>query len=131
MAQGFRDLKVWQASKQLALLVYRLTSSFPRCELHGITRQMRAAAVSIPANIAEGQGRGTRKDYCHFVGMALGSPNELVTLAEIARDLGYGEPTRWQRVFEEMDEVRRMLHGLRNSLSRRGQAPRSGAQPET
>lgn len=118
MAQGFRDLKVWRVARDLAVLVYRLAAEFPRVELFGITRQMRNAAVSIPANIAEGQGRSTRKDYCRFVGVALGSANELLTAAEIAHELGYDDGADWREFFEKEEEVRRMLHGLRNSLSR-------------
>lgn len=117
MERGFRDLKVWRAGKQLALLLYRLTARFPRAEQLGIARQMRTAAVSIPANVAEGQGRASRKDYSRFVGMALGSANELLTTALIARELGYGDEAEWRTFFDKEEEVRKMLHGLRSSLS--------------
>ncbi len=67
MSSTFRDLIVWQKSKALAKKIYALTKDFPKEEVFGLTSQIRRAAASIPANIAEGKGRGTQKDFCHFL----------------------------------------------------------------
>src|SRR5947209_5999745 len=89
MSSTFRDLIVWQKSKALARRIYSLTKNFPKEEVFGLTSQIRRAAVSIPANIAEGKGRGTQKDFCHFLVQARGSLFEVEALAELASDLGY------------------------------------------
>ncbi len=75
--RDFRKLQVWQKSHQLALDIYRLTIDFPKSEQFGLTRQMRRAAVSIPANIAEGCGRETEREFQRFLHIAAGSANEL------------------------------------------------------
>ena len=85
---SFRDLIVWQKAKELAIRVYKITETFPRAELFGLTNQMRRAAVSIAANIAEGNKRSTRKDYKHFLHNALGSGAELESHLEIAEGIG-------------------------------------------
>src|ERR1035437_4851243 len=92
MAQAFRDLQVWQRSIQLTVVVYRLTQNFPREEIYGLTSQIRRAAVSVPSNIAEGQGRLTIGAFRQFLGIARGSNYELQTQLEIARSLGFGNP---------------------------------------
>jgi four helix bundle protein len=86
---GYRDLKVWQKSINLVVLTYRSTRRFPKHELFGITQQIQRAAVSVPANIAEGHGRTTKGEYRNFVSVARGSLKELETLLEIAFHLGY------------------------------------------
>lgn len=86
--KGHRQLKVWQMAIDLAMQIQKLTLSFPREELYGLTSQMRRAAVSIPSNIAEGYGRGG-KDYARFVSMAYGSLLELETQLELARCFEY------------------------------------------
>lgn len=116
MPKSFRELDVWQAAMGLAKIVYGLTDSFPRRELFGLVAQMRAAAVSIPVNIAEDQGRNTRAEYRQFVGIAVGSANELVTLGELAQELGYGQERPWEAFWVELDRVRRMRLRLRRSL---------------
>ncbi len=84
---SFRDLIVWQKSVDLVILVYKLTENFPKSELFGLTSQMRRSAVSIPANIAEGRTRGSRKDFRHFLINSLASASELETHIEIAKRL--------------------------------------------
>jgi four helix bundle protein len=85
MAQAFRDLQVWQRSMQLTIAVYKLTHEFPREEMFGLTSQIRRSAVSLPSNIAEGQGRLTPGEFRQFLGIARGSNFELQTQLEIAR----------------------------------------------
>jgi four helix bundle protein len=70
MALSFRDFLVWQRAIQLAVAIYRLTKDFPREELYGLTSQIRRAAVSIPSNIAEGQGRQSTGEFKNFIGIA-------------------------------------------------------------
>jgi len=84
--KSYKDLIVWQNSMRLVLSTYELTSLFPRMETYGLASQMRRASISIPANIAEGQRRGTRKDYRHFLITAFGSGAELETYLEILKN---------------------------------------------
>jgi four helix bundle protein len=79
MVQSFRDLIVWQRGMQLAVAIYRLTKDFPREEVYGLTSQIRRAAISIPSNIAEGQGRQSTGEFKNFIGIARGSNFELQT----------------------------------------------------
>lgn len=87
MSSSFRELLVWQRAKELAVDVYRATESFPQREIYGLTAQMRKAAVSVPSNIAEGQGRGSAGEFKSFLGIARGSLLELETQVEISREL--------------------------------------------
>ena len=91
MVQSFRDLVVWQRAMQLTVAVYRLTQGFPREEVYGLTSQIRRSAVSVPSNIAEGQGRLGTGEFRQFLGVARGSNCELLTQLEIAQSLGYGD----------------------------------------
>ena len=85
--RDFRKLEVWSLGKQLAVACYQFTSTFPKEEVYGLTSQIRRAAVSIPANIAEGSGRETDAEFLRFLRIALGSLNEVETLVMIAADL--------------------------------------------
>jgi four helix bundle protein len=85
---SFRDLRVWQLAKSLAVAVYRATEDCPPRERFGLSAQMRAAAVSVPANIAEGYERNNRAEYTQFLGIANGSLQELETHLLIAEELG-------------------------------------------
>jgi four helix bundle protein len=112
----FRDLLVWQKGMAVAREIYRVTQSFPKAEVFGLTAQMRRAAVSIPSNIAEGQGRLSDKAFILFLGHARGSLYELETQAELAESLGYLGKQELQQVLSECSELGRMLHGLLNSM---------------
>jgi four helix bundle protein len=116
MTQSFRDLALWQRSMQLTLAIYKLTQVFPREEQFGLISQLRRAAVSIPSNVAEGQGRNNILEFRQFLGIARGSLCELQTQLEIARELGFGD----QKLIDEAEslshEVRKMLFGMLNSL---------------
>ena len=107
--QNFRDLKVWQKSHQLTLKVYGLTKVFPKDELFGLTSQIRRASASIPANIAEGCGRGTKGELAQFLTVAAGSTNELDYHLLLAHDLKLIDSPTHQRLNDEVAQTRRML----------------------
>jgi four helix bundle protein len=107
--QSFRELEVWQRSMELTIMVYRLTQKFPREEMFGITSQLRRAAISIPSNIAEGQGRLNTREFRQFLSIARGSTCEVQTQLEIARALGYGDP-------ELLDETEALSHRVGQML---------------
>jgi four helix bundle protein len=116
MSTGFRDLVVWQRSMQLAVTVYDLTKHFPREEIYGLTSQMRRSAVSIPSNIAEGQGRANPAEFRQFVSIARGSNCELQTQLELALALKLVDPASINSAQQLSEEVRKMLYGLISSL---------------
>ena len=91
VAKSFRDLIVWQKAHEFVLYVYRLTEDFPRNEMFGLTSQLRRAAVSVPANIAEGFRRRGRADKAHFMNIAEASLDEALYYLILAQDLGYSE----------------------------------------
>ena len=97
--------------------VYRFTQSFPREEIYGLTSQMRRAAVSVPSNIAEGQGRRTRGEFVQFLGHAFGSLLELETQVTIANNLGYIEAEPADEFLTQSGELGRIINGLISSLS--------------
>jgi four helix bundle protein len=97
--------------------IYQDTASFPREEMFGLTSQIRRAAVSVPSNIAEGQGRLTSGEFCQFLGHARGSLYEAETQLEIAARLEYLPRLHVQRLLERSEEVSRMLNGLLSSLN--------------
>jgi len=115
--QDFKELQVWQKSMALTKAIYQTIQSFPKFELWALARQMCRAASSIPCNIAEGQGRGTRADYRHFVINARGSSAELETQLIIARKVGYLTEQTFSNLIEQTHGIRRMLNGLIRSLS--------------
>lgn len=115
--RSHRDLIAWQKAVELVKVVYQLSSQFPKDELYGLTSQMRRAAVSVPANIAEGQGRRLSGEFRHFLGNARGSLLELDTHLEIAFQLGYLNPEQHGQIQAKLDEVGRLLNGLLRSLN--------------
>jgi len=122
--RNFRDIKVWAKSHAVTLSIYEVTRTFPKDELYSLTNQMRRAAVSMPANIAEGSGRGSDADFARFVQMAIGSASEVEYLLILARDLRYVDVARFQELEERLVEVRRMLIAFLRRLqsdSREGQ----------
>jgi len=104
----------------LVLEVYRTSQSFPRDETYGLTSQLRRAAVSVPSNIAEAQGRLSTGEFKHFLGNARGSLMEVETQVVIARELGYLDPQRSEELLDMTAEVGRILNGLLSSLASRG-----------
>ena len=114
--RSYRDLIAWQKSMDLAAAVYRVTEAFPAREQFGLSNQMRRASVSIPSNIAEGQGRGTTKDYVHFLHISRGSLQELETQLLLAQRLSFAGESDVQRLLSVCDEVSRLVSGLINAL---------------
>ena len=117
--KSYRDLLVWQRSMDLVEDCYNLATAFPKDEIYGLTSQLRRAAVSIPANIAEGHGRDGLGEYIHFLGVAQGSLRETETHLMIASRLGLADKERVGEVLRLSDEVSRMLGGLMRSLKHR------------
>lgn len=107
--KDFRKLKVWEKSHQLTLMVYKATRSFPKEELYGLTIQTRRASVSIPANIAEGCGRGSDAELARFFQIAMGSASELEYHFLLSSDLGYLDTSIYESLNKQVIEVKRML----------------------
>ena len=114
--QSHRDLSVWQLGMDIAEQVYALTQSFPPDEKFGLTSQLRRAAASVPANIAEGNARDSTKDYLRFLAFAVGSLAEMETFLELAIRLSYGSREHFDKLEQLLSEERRMLRGLQRSL---------------
>lgn len=106
----YKDLEVWQRGRELVAVIYRLTSSFPGHETHGLVSQLRRSAVSIPANIAEGYGRRSSGAYVQFLRIAKGSVNELETLLILSNDLGYSESD--EALLKDVAKLGSMLSNL-------------------
>jgi four helix bundle protein len=111
--QRFTDLKVWQRAHALVLEIHRLARAFPDEERYVLTSQLRRAAISVPANIAEGSKRRSNQEYAHHLNIAEGSLAETAYLLMLARDLQYIAADRTQELFAEADEIARMLNALR------------------
>lgn len=116
---SYKELVVWQSAVATACAAYRLTSSYPQSERFGLVSQIRRAAVSVPANIAEGYGRSTRGEYLNHVSNAAGSANELETLCILSRLLRIAPESAVVVVEAQVVEVQRLLGRLRQGLRRR------------
>ena len=114
---GFEDLEVWNFAVELADVIYSTTRSFPSDERFGLTNQMRRAAVSVAANIAEGSGRGSSRDFGRFIEIAFGSLMEVVSHATIAKRQNMLADAAFQEIHQRAQRISRMLSGLRDSLS--------------
>ena len=117
LKRNHRELLVWQESVNLAVLAYRVTDAFPRTEIYGLTSQIRRAAASVAANIAEGAGRTGTPELLRFLSIASGSLSELDTHCEIAHRLGYIENR--DEIDQQATQVFRLLSGLSASLKRK------------
>ena len=116
MSYKYQDLIAWQKAKTFATEVYRATEPFPRTEIYGLTSQLRRAAISVASNIAEGQGRVTRGEFCHFLGQARGSLLELENQLAIAVDLSFLEQQEFCSLQQNSLEIRKLLNGLIESM---------------
>jgi len=117
--RDFHGLLVWQKSHALALGVYRLTKPFPTDERFGLTSQLRRAAASIPANLAEGCGRGSESEFARFTQIAMGSAAEVEYHLLLAKDLRYITDEHFSTATNDVQEVKRMLTSLLKTV--RGQ----------
>ncbi len=122
IARSYRDLLVWQKARALSVRLYKETGNFPKSETWGLTSQIRRAGVSVPSNIAEGQGRLTIGEFRHFLGQARGSLLELDTQLSIARDLGFLSKPTYDEIEQETYQVIGLLNRLLESLARKGVA---------
>ena len=117
--QNFRSLKVWQLGMQLAEEVYRLSQQFPKHESYGLGSQIQRAAVSVPANIAEGHARGSTKDFLRYLAIAQGSLAELETHLMLAERIKYGNSEQIGSILANCSAEARMLRSLRKRLRSR------------
>ena len=110
--QDFGNLKVWKRAHQVALDVYKHTTSFPAEEKYGLTSQVRRSATSVPSNIAEGCGRGSDADFARFAQIAVGSASELEYQLLLAHDLQLLSKADYHKLSRDVQDVRRTLNGL-------------------
>jgi four helix bundle protein len=110
-------LKVWQKAMKLVVQVYKATRNFPKNEQYGLVSQMRRSVISIPSNIAEGHGRSSDKEIVRFLDIARGSIFELDTQIEISKRLNFLDIQEYNNIFNMLDEISRMLSGLKKSKS--------------
>jgi four helix bundle protein len=115
--QSYRDLMVWQKSMQLVTDTYRLTETFPKTEMFGLASQLKRAVVSVPSNIAEGQGRNSVKEFIYHLSVAYGSLMETETQIQIAANLAYVDQATADELIGRSAEIGRMLNGLTRSLA--------------
>ena len=113
MAQSFKDLVVWQKAMDLSVAIYQMTKNFPKEEIFGLTSQMRRASVSIASNIAEGEGRKSKREFAHFLGIALGSKAELETQMLLCEKVGLLNGDDSQNALSLLDEIGKMLASLK------------------
>ena len=114
--QSYRDLVVWQKSMRLVTETYLVTEAFPKSEMFGLTSQLKRAVISVPSNIAEGQGRDSTKEFLHHLSIAYGSLMEVETQIQIAANLSYIMQSEADKLTDKCGEVGRLLNGLLRSL---------------
>ncbi len=125
---NFRELEVWKKARLVVKSVYSITADFPSEEKFGLISQIRRAAVSITANISEGAGRGTDKDFAHFLNMSEGSCNECMTLVILSQDLDLLNESKSNSLIEQFEEINRMLNGFRKRLASTSVVPKTAKQ---
>lgn len=114
-------LDIWKRSVEMVVLVYKMTEVFPKDERFGLTSQIRRAAVSIPANIAEGAARTSDKEFLNFISIAQGSSSELQTELLVSEKLGFLNKNDFDVINKELTEISRMMIGLSKFLKQRNQ----------
>jgi four helix bundle protein len=110
--RNYKKIKAWELAHQLTLSVYRVTGDFPKSEQFGIISQLRRASSSVPANIAEGSGRATEKEFLRFLDIALGSLKETEYFLLLSSELGYIDQEKWSNLNSQAEEVLRCLIGF-------------------
>ena len=117
-SNSYKDLVVWQKAMELVIEIYKLTEDFPRVDAYGIVSQMQRASVSIPSNLAEGQKRGHKKEFLHFLYISYGSGAELETQLKICQRLHKIKELDYNRITLKLSEIMKMLNGLINALKK-------------
>jgi four helix bundle protein len=117
--RSYRELEVWQKAMDLVVECYKIAERFPKTEIYGLTSQLQRAAVSVPANIAEGQGRSHTKEFLNHLSISYGSLMEVETHLQIAARLHYLDDSKLQTMLSNTAQIGRMLNGLMNSVNRR------------
>jgi len=115
---NFKELNVWEKARQLVSDVYKITGKFPKEEKYGLGNQIQRAVISIPSNIAEGAGRGTDKDFMHFLDIAIGSSYEVETQLILANDLDYISQNELKDLLDKVCEIQKMIHGFKRTLGK-------------
>lgn len=121
--KNHRDLNVWQQAMSVAKFTYELTKQFPKEELFGLTSQMQRSAVSIPSNIAEGNGRDSHQEFDRFLKISTGSACELQTQAELAFAFGYIKEKDLITLNNMVESTLKMIYALRKTLNTKYQTP--------
>ncbi len=111
------NLEAWNKAIELVIDIYKDTERFPKEERYGLTGQIRRAAVSIPANLAEGAGRHSKKEFAHFLSNSQGSASELETELVIAHRLGYLDQTSFAKLIAQLERIGRLITGLRRHVT--------------
>ena len=130
MLKSYRDLEVWNRAHALVLQVYKITNPFPRSEQFGMVSQLRRAAYSVPANIAEGFGRRSTRELLQFISIANGSLEELRYFLLLSRDLRYLSPVDFVNLEKELKAIAQMLEALARSLRQRIARATAQSPPE-
>jgi four helix bundle protein len=117
--RSYRDLDVWQKGMDLVVDCYNIANQFPKSEVYGLASQLQRAAVSVPANIAEGHGRSHTKEFLNHLSIAYGSLMEVETHLQIAARLRYIDGSSLEKLLEKSGVIGRMLNGLIQSLNRK------------
>ena len=113
----FRELIIWQKSRELVRNVYHITLKFPKEEMYSLTSQIRRCAISIPSNIAEGSGRKTIDDFSRFLDIANGSAFELETQLILASDLNYLNSDELDSIIKDVHEIEKMIYSFKKKLN--------------
>ena len=124
-SRSYQDLEVWKLSIALVKEIYLITEKFPKSESYGLTNQIRRAAVSIPSNIAEGQGRNSSKEFRQFLSIALGSVAETETQLIIAKEINFLRNDELEPLLVTVDRIRKMLKGLSKSIGTISLSPKT------
>ena len=114
--QNYKDLKVWEKAHAFTLQVYTASKVFPKEETYSLTNQLRRAAASVAANLAEGCGKNSNSEFAHFLNIALGSANESEYFLLLAKDLSYLSEPVYQELFLKINEIKAMLIALINKV---------------
>ncbi|MBA3035741.1 MAG: four helix bundle protein [Desulfobacterium sp.] len=116
--KNYQDLEVWQKAMDLVIMCYKISGTFPKNEVYGLSSQLQRAAVSIPANIAEGRERRYSKEFLQYLSIAYGSLAEVETHIHIAKRLGYINENQFNETLGKTSEIGRMLNGLQKSIKK-------------